>query len=94
MRTFIDGRNGKDGLAAFGFDCTIFPDGNQTLRERIDRFGMFLDRLHAREPDAFPVATRRLQRGRAHQPRLSESLSAARERDRRDAFRSRRRTAG
>jgi hypothetical protein len=57
MRTFSDGRNGKDGLAAFGFDCTIFPDGNETLRERIDRFGSFLDRLHAREPDAFPVAT-------------------------------------
>ena len=57
MRTFSDGRNGKDGLAAFGFDCTVFPDGNETLRERIDRFGSFLDRLHAREPDAFPVAT-------------------------------------
>jgi hypothetical protein len=57
MRTFSEGRNGKDGLAAFGFDCTIFPDGNETLRERIDRFGAFLDRLHAREPDAFPVAT-------------------------------------
>lgn len=57
MRTFSEGRNGKDGLAAFGFDCTIFPDGNETLRERIDRFGSFLDRLHAREPDAFPVAT-------------------------------------
>jgi len=23
MRTFIDGRNGIDGLAAFGFDCSI-----------------------------------------------------------------------
>ncbi|MEA2721760.1 MAG: hypothetical protein QOJ39_3624 [Candidatus Eremiobacteraeota bacterium] len=57
MRTFSEGRNGKDGLAAFGFDCTVFPDGNETLRERIDRLGMFLDRLHAREPDAFPVAT-------------------------------------
>ncbi|HEY0392999.1 MAG TPA: hypothetical protein VGD01_00760 [Candidatus Elarobacter sp.] len=57
MRTFSEGRNGKDGLAAFGFDCTIFPDGNETLRERVDRFGAFLDRLHAREPNAFPVAT-------------------------------------
>jgi hypothetical protein len=57
MRTFIDGRNGKEGLSALGFDCTIFPDGNETLRERIDRFGAFLDRLHAREPGAFPVAT-------------------------------------
>lgn len=57
MRTFSEGRNGKDGLAAFGFDCTIFPDENETLRQRIDRFGAFLDRLHAREPNAFPVAT-------------------------------------
>jgi hypothetical protein len=57
MRTFSDGRNGKDGLNAFGFDCTIFPDGDEPLRQRIDRFGNFLDRLHAREPSAFPVAT-------------------------------------
>src|SRR5665213_396885 len=57
MRTFSEGRNGKDGLNAFGFDCTIFPDGDEPLRRRIDRFGNFLDRLHAREPSAFPVAT-------------------------------------
>jgi pimeloyl-ACP methyl ester carboxylesterase len=57
MRTFSEGRHGKDGLATFGFDCTIFPDGKETLRERVDRFGAFLDRLHAREPNAFPVAT-------------------------------------
>jgi len=57
MRTFSEGRRGKDGLAAFGFDCTVFPDGDEPLRQRIDRFGAFLDRLHAREPEAFPVAT-------------------------------------
>ncbi|MBV8369971.1 MAG: hypothetical protein JO036_13745 [Candidatus Eremiobacteraeota bacterium] len=57
MRTFIDGRNGFDGLAAFGFDCTIFPMDDEPLRERIDRFRAFLDRLHAREPNAFPVVT-------------------------------------
>jgi hypothetical protein len=57
MRTFSDGRHGKDGLSAYGFDCTIFPDGDETLRQRIDRFGAFLDRLRAREPGAFPVAT-------------------------------------
>jgi pimeloyl-ACP methyl ester carboxylesterase len=58
MRTFIDGRNGIDGLAAFGFDCTIFPtDGDDPLRDRIDRFAAFLDRLREREPDAFPIAT-------------------------------------
>ena len=57
MRTFSEGRHGKDGLAAFGFDCTIFPNGHETLRQRIDRFASFLDRLRAREPEAFPVAT-------------------------------------
>lgn len=57
MRTFADGRHGKDGLSAYGFDCTIFPDGNEYLRERIDRFRAFLDMLKAREPGAFPVAT-------------------------------------
>jgi hypothetical protein len=58
MRTFIDGRNGIDGLAAYGFDCTIFPaDGDDLMRDRIDRFASFLDTLRDREPDAFPVAT-------------------------------------
>ena len=58
MRTFIDGRNGIDGLAAYGFDCTIFPaDGDDLMRDRIDRFASFLDALLDREPDAFPVAT-------------------------------------
>jgi pimeloyl-ACP methyl ester carboxylesterase len=57
MRTFIDGRHGIDGLAAYGFDCTIFPGGRDALRPRIDRFAQFLDGLKLREPDAFPVAT-------------------------------------
>lgn len=57
MRTFIDGRHGVDGLAAYGFDCTIFPGGHDALRARIDRFAHFLTGLKMREPDAFPVAT-------------------------------------
>lgn len=57
MRTFIDGRNGVEGLAAFGFDCTIFPGGRDALRARIDRFAAFLDGLKLREPEGFPVAT-------------------------------------
>jgi pimeloyl-ACP methyl ester carboxylesterase len=57
MRTFIDGRHGIEGLAAFGFDCTIFPGGRDALRPRIDRFAQYLDGLKLREPDAFPVAT-------------------------------------
>jgi pimeloyl-ACP methyl ester carboxylesterase len=57
MRTFVDGRNGIDGLAAYGFDCTIFPGGRDALRPRIDRFAQFLDGLKLREPEAFPIAT-------------------------------------
>lgn len=56
--TYADGRNGKDGLAAFGFDCTIFRhDPDATLREQVDGFAAFLERLKVREPEAFPVAT-------------------------------------
>jgi len=57
MRTFIDGRHGLDGLAAYGYDCTIFPGGHDSLRDRVDRFAQFLDTLRQREPDAFPIAT-------------------------------------
>ena len=57
MRTFIDGRNGLDGLNAFGFDCALFPNGHDALRDRVDRFARFLDDLKASEPESFPVAT-------------------------------------
>ena len=57
MRTYVDGRNGHEGLAGFGFDCTIFPGGHDGLRDRIDRFAQFVDALALREPDAFPIAT-------------------------------------
>ena len=57
MRTLIDGRHGKDGLAGLGFDCTVFPDAHDDLRSRVDRFAHFLDAMHIREPHAFPVAT-------------------------------------
>lgn len=57
LRTFVDGRRGLDGLSAFGFDCTIFPNGNDAMRPRIERFATFLDNLKLREPDAFPIAT-------------------------------------
>ena len=57
MRTFVDGRNGLEGLTAYGFDCAIFPGGRDALRPRIDRFAQFLDGLKLREPDAFPIAT-------------------------------------
>ena len=58
IRTYIDGRNGKEGLAAFGFDCTIFePPHDDTMTDRVQRFATYLDALKLREPDAFPVAT-------------------------------------
>ena len=58
MRTYADGRNGKDGLAAYGFDCSIFtPHPDDPLRAQIDAFATFLDTLKTREPGAFPVAT-------------------------------------
>lgn len=57
MRPFIDGRHGLEGLAAFGFDCTVFPEGSDALRPRVDRFAAFLEALRIREPEAFPVAT-------------------------------------
>lgn len=57
LRTYAYGRNGHDGFDAFGIDCTVFPDGRDGLRERIDRFATFLDGLRDREPEAFPIAT-------------------------------------
>ena len=57
MRTLIDGRHGKEGLAGLGFDCTVFPDAHDSLRARVDRFASFLDAMYIREPDAFPIAT-------------------------------------
>ncbi len=57
MRTFIDGRHGLDGLAAYGFDCTIFPGGHDGLRDRVDRFAQFVETLRRREPEGFPIAT-------------------------------------
>jgi pimeloyl-ACP methyl ester carboxylesterase len=57
MSTFAYGRHGLDGLNAFGYDCSIFADGHDGIRKRIDHFAAFLDRLRVREPEAFPVAT-------------------------------------
>jgi pimeloyl-ACP methyl ester carboxylesterase len=59
MRTFADGRHGIDGLASFGYDCTLFPSaGDDPLRDRVDRFAAFLDQLRAREGGGvFPLAT-------------------------------------
>ena len=57
MRTYIDGRHEIDGLSGLGFDCSVFPDRHDGLRDRVDRFAEFLDAMHTREPEAFPIAT-------------------------------------
>jgi hypothetical protein len=84
MRVFADGRNGIDGLAAYGFDCTIFPGGGEPLREQIERFRVFIDRLRTREPEAFPIATLGYSAGglinrgflRAH-PEYADAIAAS-----------------
>ncbi len=57
MRVFVDGRNGKPGLAALGFDCVLISEGRGDLQERIERFAQTLDGLKVSQPEAFPVAT-------------------------------------
>jgi len=56
METFANGRHGRYGFSAYGFDSIVFPQGKLGLRNRVDEFAHFLDRLKAREPEAFPVA--------------------------------------
>jgi len=57
MNTFVEGRHGIPAFGALGYDCTIFEQGNDPLRPRIDRFAKFLDELNVRQPEAFPVVT-------------------------------------
>jgi pimeloyl-ACP methyl ester carboxylesterase len=57
MDIFSDGRHGKPGFTALGYDCVHFPQGDEPLRERIERFRAFIDDLKAREPQAFPIVT-------------------------------------
>ena len=55
MRTFIDGTRHIDGLAGYGFDCTLFPDGRDDLTSRTHRFAAWLTALKMRDPGAFPL---------------------------------------
>lgn len=58
LRTYIDGRNGKPGLAAYGFTCEIFQHApDDTLRDQVDRFARFLEQLEARETETLSIAT-------------------------------------
>ncbi|MGA8532984.1 MAG: hypothetical protein WB615_02615 [Candidatus Tumulicola sp.] len=47
MRVFADGRRGRRGLAAFGFDCVVFDGGTGSLRDRIDQCYQFIAGLRA-----------------------------------------------
>jgi hypothetical protein len=57
LRVLANGRSGIAGLAQEGYDHVVFGDGEGSLTDRIHQFAAFLDDLHAREPDVFPVAT-------------------------------------
>ncbi|MBV8116894.1 MAG: hypothetical protein JOZ01_02885 [Candidatus Eremiobacteraeota bacterium] len=47
MRVFADGRHGKPGLIALGFDCCVFDGGTGSLRDRIDQCNQFVAGLRA-----------------------------------------------
>lgn len=47
MRVFADGRRGKPGLTAMGFDCVVFDGGTGSLRDRIDQCNQFVAGLRA-----------------------------------------------
>jgi hypothetical protein len=57
MKVFVKGRHGIAGFEGMGYDCVIFPQGQDPLRARIDRFAAFLADLKVREPQSFPVVT-------------------------------------
>jgi pimeloyl-ACP methyl ester carboxylesterase len=47
MQLLIDGRHGKPGFAASGFECRIFSESEGGLRERIELFASFLSEMRA-----------------------------------------------
>jgi len=55
LNTLSEGRRGKPGLKARGYDCRLFPTYEGTVSERIDRFALFLDRLKGEV--RFPVVS-------------------------------------
>ena len=56
FKTLSAGRNGIPGFEALGIRCIDFPQEDERLHERIDRFGHWLDDLHKRGEVQFPVA--------------------------------------
>jgi len=55
LSTLSDGRRGKPGLEARGYDCRMVPVSESTLSERIDKFAAFLDDL--KREVAFPIVS-------------------------------------
>lgn len=51
MRTLADGRRGLPGLSARGFRCIAFPQYEDSLSDRIDRFADFLIGVAAGDPE-------------------------------------------
>ena len=56
MRVFVNGRNGKPGFAARGFECAIFDGGKDSLTDRIDQLAQFIAGLRAASHDDAPIA--------------------------------------
>lgn len=55
MQIFGEGRNGRPGLAALGFDCHAFDGGSGSVSERIEQCFAFLDGVRSACGDE-PVA--------------------------------------
>jgi pimeloyl-ACP methyl ester carboxylesterase len=51
MRLFAEGRHGRQGLAAAGFDCRLFDGGKGPLRDRIEQLAQFLAGLQSQDSD-------------------------------------------
>lgn len=51
MQVFVDGRHGRTGLAARGFECAVFDGGRGSLSDRIDQFAAFLAGIRSAADD-------------------------------------------
>ena len=56
MSTLSDGRRGKPGLKARGYECIAFPRIADDLSDRIDRYAEFLDKLKV-QGVPFPIVS-------------------------------------
>ncbi|MEO6836053.1 MAG: hypothetical protein ABI231_09155 [Candidatus Tumulicola sp.] len=56
MQVFVDGRQGRQGLAALGFDCAVFNGGSGSLADRIEQLAQFLAGLRSADSSEVAVA--------------------------------------